>query len=80
MTMLKIRALDDQTVARLQRRALCARHSLEDEARELLRAAVATDPTPPRNFAEAIRIHFDPVGGVDLSVPVRTPHPEPEPR
>jgi plasmid stability protein len=50
---------------------------MEDEARNILRAALADDESTPRNLAEAIRRRFRPLGGVDLRLPAREPVREP---
>jgi plasmid stability protein len=72
-----IRNLDEQTKERLRIRAAHRRRSMEDEARNILRAAVAEDAAPPRNLAETIRRRFQPLGGVELRLPARDPMREP---
>jgi plasmid stability protein len=75
-----IRNLDDQTKARLRVRAAHHRRSMEDEARNILRAALIEEPTAPGNLAEAIRRRFEPLGGVDLPLPPREAmRPPPKP-
>jgi antitoxin FitA len=39
---------------------------MEEEAREILKAAVATEPTDTLNLAEAIHRRFAALGGIDL--------------
>jgi plasmid stability protein len=68
-----IRNLDEDTKERLRRRAAHRRRSMEDEARNILRAAVTEDSVPPRNLADAIRKRFEPLGGVELPLPGREP-------
>ncbi len=46
---------------------------MEDEARNILRAALAKDATTPRNLAQTIRQRFEPLGGVELTPPERQP-------
>ncbi|MGH8718972.1 MAG: FitA-like ribbon-helix-helix domain-containing protein [Burkholderiales bacterium] len=46
--------------------------SMEDEARHILRSAVAGDDAPRANLAGAIRKRFHPIGGVELRLPVRS--------
>jgi antitoxin FitA len=60
-----IRNLDDRVKAKLRLRA--ARHvrSMEEEAREILRAAVTGDPRSGRNPCERIRQIVEPYGGID---------------
>jgi plasmid stability protein len=68
-----IRKLDEQTKARLRVRAAHHQRSMEDEARNILRAALAREAATPRNLAEAIRRRFEPLGGVELPLPLREP-------
>ena len=77
MASITIRKLDEQTKARLRVRAAHRQRSMEDEARNILRAALAEEESTPRNLAEAIRRRFRPLGGVDLHLPVRGPVREP---
>jgi plasmid stability protein len=46
---------------------------MEEEARNILRAALADAATTPRNLAEAIRARFQPLGGIELRSPAREP-------
>jgi plasmid stability protein len=39
---------------------------MEDEARDILRSALAQEPTQPGNLAALIRARFAPLGGVEL--------------
>lgn len=73
MPSITIRKLDEQTKARLRVRAAHHQRSMEEEARNILRAALAREAAPPRNLAEAIRRRFEPLGGVELPLPVREP-------
>ena len=50
---------------------------MEEEARNILRAALAEDAAKPRNLAEAIRRRFRPLGGVELRLAAREPMREP---
>jgi plasmid stability protein len=77
MASITIRKLDEQTKTRLRIRAAHHKRSMEDEARNILRAALAQDAAKPRNLAEAIRQRFAPLGGVELRLPVREPIREP---
>ncbi len=70
MASLTIRKLDDGLKTRLRVRAAERGHSMEEEARDILRVALA-NPAPPQNLAEAIRSRFAPLGGVDLDIPSR---------
>ena len=73
MASITIRNLDERTKQRLRVRAARRKRSMEDEARNILRAAVAVEESPPRDLAEAIRRRFRPFGGVNLPLPVREP-------
>ena len=77
MASITIRKLDEQTKARLRVRAAHRQRSMEDEARNILREALAEEISTPRNLAESIRRRFRPLGGVDLRLPVRQPMREP---
>ena len=77
MASITIRNLDEQTKERLRVRAAYQRRSMEDEARHILRAALADGPKTPRNLARAIRQRFEPLGGVELQLPGRAPMREP---
>src|SRR5690606_41660570 len=72
-----IRNLDDQTKDRLRIRAAHRRRSMEDEARSILREALASDSVTPANLAKAIESRFRPFGGVDLELPDRESMREP---
>ena len=77
MASITIRNLDERTKARLRVRAAHRKRSMEDEARNILRAALAEEAAVPRNLADAIRRRFRPLGGVELRLPVRQPMREP---
>ena len=77
MASITIRNLDEQTKARLRVRAAHRNRSMEDEARNILRAALSGDSATPRNLADAIRGRFRPLGGVELRLPAREPMREP---
>jgi plasmid stability protein len=46
---------------------------MEDEARDILRTALAQEPTQRGNLVDAIRKRIEPLGGVDLPLPARGP-------
>jgi len=77
MASITIRNLDEQTKARLRVRAAHRKRSMEDEARNILRTALAEDGGATGNLAEAIRRRFAPLGGVGLELPAREPMREP---
>jgi|SRR5450432_586787 len=71
MPTLTIRRLDDSTKARLRLRAAHHGHSMEHEAREILRAALSSSVPAKRNLAESIQRRFAALGGVELELPER---------
>lgn len=50
---------------------------MEDEARSILRAAVAKEAATSRNLALAIRKRFEHFGGLEIELPEREPIREP---
>lgn len=68
-----VRRLDPDTKARLRVRAAHRGRSMEEEAREILRAALAHEKTDQGDLAKSIRARFAPLGGVDLPVAPREP-------
>jgi plasmid stability protein len=77
MATMTIRNLDDTLKARLRVRAANRGRSMEDEAREILRAALAEEPGAPGNLVQSIRSRLAGLGGVDLPEIPREPMPEP---
>ena len=73
MASITIRKLEDALKSRLRIRAARRGRSMEEEAREILRAGLTQDPVPGLNLAESIRRHIDPLGGVELALPSREP-------
>lgn len=71
MASITIRRLDDTVKTKLRLRAASHGRSMEEEAREILKAGVEARRLPRLNLAESIRRHFDPLGGVELAVPPR---------
>ncbi len=77
MASITVRNLDDELKRRLRIRAAENGRSMEQEAREILRSALAVEAAPTRNLGTAIRERFVPYGGVDLDIPPRDPMREP---
>jgi plasmid stability protein len=77
MATLTIRNLDDELKSRLRIRAARHDHSMEEEARSILRSALSES----ENLAEStgigtrIRNRLKDVGGVELDLPRRTEKP-----
>jgi antitoxin FitA len=73
MASITIRRLPENTKRRLRIRAARNGRSMEQEARELLEAALREkDAEKTENLGEAIRRRFSRLGGVDLKIPPRT--------
>ena len=77
MASIIIRNLDERTKDRLRLQAARHKRSMEDEARNILRSALAQGLMPVGSLADAIRARFQPMGGVDLEIPGREPMREP---
>jgi antitoxin FitA len=73
MASITIRNLDETLKRKLRVRAAHRNRSMEDEARDILRTALAYEPASTANLADAIRRRIEPLGGVDLSLPPRGP-------
>jgi len=73
MASITIRNLDADVKQRLRILAAENNRSMEEEARILLREAVARGRSVPRDFAKYTRECFAPIGGVELDVPPREP-------
>lgn len=77
MAAITIRNVDPELKRRLRIRAAVAGHSMEEEARNILRAELATHDDEPADLYQRIRQHIDPLGGIDLPLPGREPMREP---
>jgi plasmid stability protein len=77
MASMTIRDIDDSLKARLRVRAARHGRSMEDEARDILRAALSAQPLRARTLVDSIRARIEPLGGVDLEIPPREPMREP---
>ncbi len=77
MASITVRNLDDELKRRLRIRAAENGRSMEQEAREILKAALEEEAAPDRNLATAIHELFRPFGGVELEIPPRQPMREP---
>ena len=73
MASLTIRNLGDDL---MRGRAAERGHSIEEEARAILRMAL-NEHGLPANLSRAIRARFAPLGGVKLEIPPRDPMREP---
>jgi antitoxin FitA len=77
MASITIRKLDERTKARLRVRAAHRNRSMEDEARTILRLALAEDVPAPGNLAETIALRFRGLDVSGLRMPAREPMREP---
>ena len=71
MASITIRRLDDAVKANLRLRAAGHGRSMEEEAREILKAGLNTKRLPRLSLAESIRRYVEPLGGVELALPPR---------
>jgi plasmid stability protein len=71
MASITIRRLDDTVKTKLRLRAASHGRSMEEEARQILKAGLTAKRLPRLNLAESIRRHVDPLGGVELTLPLR---------
>ena len=79
MASMTIRNLDADLKARLRVQAAVHGHSMEEEARDILRAALCTEGVRPGSLFDAIRAEVEPLGGVELDIPERSAtRPAPE--
>ena len=76
MANMTIRHLSEDMKRRLRIQAAKHGHSIEEEVREILRAAL-TENNPSVNLAQSIRACFEPLGGVELDIPPREPMRDP---
>ncbi|MEX2620225.1 MAG: hypothetical protein WD250_08395 [Egibacteraceae bacterium] len=77
MSAITIRNLDPALKRQLRIRAAACGHSMEEEARNILRAELAVHDNEPTDLYQRIRRHIDPLGGIDLALPDREPPREP---
>lgn len=76
MASITIRNLDDAIKQGLRVRAAERGHSMEEEARDILRRVMAESP-PPRDLAAAIRARLTAAARADLTLPSREAMREP---
>ena len=71
MASITIRKLDETTKSKLRTRAARRGHSMEQEARDILKAELSKPMEQPRDLGKAIHDLFAPYGGVELEIPSR---------
>ena len=77
MASITVRNLEEGLKRRLRIRAAENGHSMEQEARDILRSVLDEDVAPARNLGTALHELFKPIGGVELELPAREPMREP---
>lgn len=77
MASMTIRNIDDSLKSRLRIRAARHGRSMEEEARSILRSALATTEPKEEHLVDAIRRRVEAVGGIDIELPPRSPMREP---
>lgn len=77
MASITIRNLENDLKARLRVRAARHGHSMEEEARVILRRALAEPGADSLSLAQMIRRRIEPLGGLDLPRADREPLREP---
>ena len=73
MASITIRNLDDGLKRQLRIRAAKNGHSMQQEARDILRAALVDDAAPPKGLGTALHELFGPFSAVELEIPEREP-------
>ncbi len=66
-----IRGLEDGLKSKLSIQAACHGRSMEQEAREILKAGLTGEKADGKNLAESIRRRSAPFDGVELQLPAR---------
>jgi plasmid stability protein len=77
MINITIHNLDDDLERQLRIRAAERDHPMEEEARDILRRALAVEAKPSGHWVDRIREIVEPLGGIQLELPPRGPIPEP---
>ena len=73
MASITVRKIEDELKQRLRVRAAEHGHSMEEEARSILRSALGWEAVPEKDLGTAIHELFKPFGGVELEIPLREP-------
>lgn len=71
MSVMMIRNIDPGLESRLRRMATVHGRSMEDEAREILRAALPVDVIDSAAMIRSIRRRVEAIGGIDIELPTR---------
>ena len=78
MASITIRNLDKDVKKRLRIQAAMHGHSMEEEARIILKSVLSRESRDPDDLASAIRSLFNPLGGAELPQTPREPIREPK--
>ncbi len=73
MASMTIRDLDERLKAQLRIQAARHGRSMEEEARDILKTALARQSSRHGSLVAAIRARIEPIGGVDLVIAPREP-------
>jgi plasmid stability protein len=71
MASITIRGIDERLKARLRVQAAHHGHSMEEEARAILRAALSAGRARTGTLVDSIRARIEPLGGVELEIAPR---------
>ena len=77
MASITIRDIDDRLKGRLRVQAAHHGHSMEEEAREILRTALSAGRSRNGSLVDSIRARIEPLGGVELEIAPREAIREP---
>lgn len=77
MASITIRDLDERLKGRLRVQAAQHGRSMEEEARDILRAALSLGRSRTESLVDSIRARIEPFGGVELEIPGREDIREP---
>ncbi len=77
MATITVRNLEEGLKRRLRIRAAVHGKSMEEEVRDILRAALEQEPVPEKGLGSRIRARFAPLGDFELELPPRESIREP---
>ncbi|HKL78487.1 MAG TPA: plasmid stabilization protein [Gammaproteobacteria bacterium] len=77
MANITIHDIDNTLAERLKAEAARHGRSVEDEARDILRASLSREGDTAQGLGSALHELFRPLGGADLDIPPREPMREP---
>jgi plasmid stability protein len=77
MASITIRDIDDRLKGRLRVQAAHHGHSMEEEAREILRTALSGGSPRKGSLVDSIRARIEPLGGIELDIAPREAMREP---